>query len=100
MLANDNENIVLECGVSLHTFCLLADGLEPRHAKMTEEQDDDCDEGEIPDYDVLKLSTEQTHLFSISSSGMLCPQTSNYSFGFFLSSLVMPTVIWLTFVSY
>ncbi|XP_053094212.1 protein IMPACT isoform X2 [Pangasianodon hypophthalmus] len=45
------------------------DGLEPRHAKMTEEQDDDWDEGEIPDYGILRLSSEQAHLFSISSAG-------------------------------
>ncbi|GAA6104054.1 protein IMPACT isoform X3 [Tachysurus ichikawai] len=35
---------------------------------MTEEQDDDLDEGEFPDYSVLRLSTEQTHLFSVSSA--------------------------------
>ncbi|KAM9461886.1 protein IMPACT isoform 2-T4 [Clarias gariepinus] len=44
------------------------DGLEPRHAKMTEEQDDDWDESEIPDYSILRLSTEQTSLFSVSSA--------------------------------
>ncbi|XP_060797256.1 protein IMPACT isoform X2 [Neoarius graeffei] len=43
-------------------------GLEPQHAKMTEEQDDDWDEGDIPDYGVLTLSTEQTHHFSVSST--------------------------------
>lgn len=87
VLANDNESIVLEHGVSLHTFCLLADGLEPRHAKMTEEQDDDWDEGEIPEYGILKLSTEQTHLFSVSSSGKSHPQW------FFISSLVLSSII-------
>lgn len=37
---------------------------------MTEEQDDDWEEGEIPDYAILKLSDEQAHLFSASTSGM------------------------------
>lgn len=55
---------------------LLADGLEPRHAKMTEEQDDDWDESEIPDYSILRLSTEQTSLFSVSSAGMSGPYAS------------------------
>ncbi|KAF5909789.1 protein IMPACT isoform X1, partial [Clarias magur] len=44
-----------------------ADGPETRHAKMTEEQDDDWDGSEIPDYSILRLSTEQTSLFSVSS---------------------------------
>ncbi|XP_027015200.2 protein IMPACT isoform X2 [Tachysurus fulvidraco] len=44
------------------------DGLEPQYAKMTEEQDDDLDEGEFPDYSVLRLSTVQTHPFSVSSA--------------------------------
>lgn len=76
VLVNGNESIVQEHGVSLHTFCLLADGLEPQHAKMTEEQDYDWDEGEIPDYGVLRLSTEQMHHFSVSSTCTSGPQTS------------------------
>ncbi|XP_053490269.1 protein IMPACT isoform X1 [Ictalurus furcatus] len=45
-----------------------ADGLELWHAKKTEEQHDDWDEAEVPDYGVLRLSTEQTHLVSVFSS--------------------------------
>lgn len=93
VLVNDNESIVLEHDVSFHTFCLLADGLEPQHAKMTEEQDDDWDEGDIPDYGVLTLSTEQTHHFSVSSTCTSGPQTSMCNCTFFLSILVMSSVI-------
>lgn len=86
VLANDNESIVLEHGVSLHTFCLLADALEPRHAKITEEKDDDWHEAEIPEYSVLRLSAEQTQFFSVSSSGKWYPQTSICSCRFFFFS--------------
>ncbi|KAF7703071.1 hypothetical protein HF521_022078 [Silurus meridionalis] len=45
-----------------------ADGPEPQHAKRTEEQDDAWDGVEIADYGVLRLSNEQTRLFSLFST--------------------------------
>ncbi|XP_036442772.1 protein IMPACT isoform X2 [Colossoma macropomum] len=44
------------------------EGPETGRAVTTEEEDEDWDEGNIPDYSALKLNTEQAHLFSSSSA--------------------------------
>ncbi|KAL7855252.1 hypothetical protein SRHO_G00174420 [Serrasalmus rhombeus] len=44
------------------------EGPETGRAVTTEEEDEDWDEGSIPDYGALKLNTEQAHLFSSSSA--------------------------------